>query len=173
MNRGRSDIRIECANAPRKIGVMAEGSSRANEGKVLAFESNCVIRDLSKTKIEEIGVLGGIFLTSRDKQGSTKTPFSGLVSLVPDVAFHFYLSLPAAFSQPWNSLIVEPYRSIFLGCKICINMLFPCWTRQFSMSFGQPGTQKFNFGNDGVEREQLGITYVGRQRSFRPHFNKK
>ena len=61
VNRGRSDVRIECANAPRKIGVMAEGSSRANEGKVLAFESNCVIRDLSKTKIEEIGVLGGHF----------------------------------------------------------------------------------------------------------------
>ena len=35
--------------------------------------------------------------------------FPGLVNLVPAVAYHFCLNLPAAFLQPGNSLIFEPY----------------------------------------------------------------
>ena len=34
-------------------------------------------------------------------------PFPGLVNLVPAVAYHFFLNLPAAFSQPGNGLILE------------------------------------------------------------------
>ena len=41
-------------------------------------------------------------------QGSIIRPFPGLVNFFPAVAYHFCLNLPAAFSQPWNSLIVEP-----------------------------------------------------------------
>ena len=32
---------------------------------------------------------------------------------VPSVAYHFYLNLPAAFSQPGNGLIVQPCTSFF------------------------------------------------------------
>ena len=41
-------------------------------------------------------------------QGISKRPFPGLVNFVPAVAYHFYLNLPAAFSQPGNGLIEIP-----------------------------------------------------------------
>ena len=47
-------------------------------------------------------------LNSTRLQGSTKRPFPGVVNFVPAVAYHFCLNLPAAFSQPGNSLILEP-----------------------------------------------------------------
>ena len=47
---------------------------------------------------------------SRHIQGSTKRPLPGLVNLVPAVANHFCLNLPAALLQPWNGLIVLPCR---------------------------------------------------------------
>ena len=34
----------------------------------------------------------------------------GLVNLVPAVAYHFYLNLPATFSQPRTSIISGPSR---------------------------------------------------------------
>ena len=41
-------------------------------------------------------------------QGSTTRPFPGLVNIVPAVAYHLCLNFTAAFSQPGNSLKVEP-----------------------------------------------------------------
>ena len=35
-------------------------------------------------------------------------PFPGLVNFAHAVAYHFCLNIPAAFSQPGNSLIVKP-----------------------------------------------------------------
>ena len=48
----------------------------------------------------------GILLLNR-VQGFTLMN-SGLVNFIPAVGYHFYLNLPAAFSQPGNSVIVKP-----------------------------------------------------------------
>ena len=51
----------------------------------------------------------GIYIVSLcDIQGRTIKPLQGLVNFVPDVAYHFCLNVPAAFSQPGNGLIREP-----------------------------------------------------------------
>ena len=47
-------------------------------------------------------------MDTRYIQGLTIRPFPGLVNIVSAIAYHFCLNLPAAFSQPRNSLIVEP-----------------------------------------------------------------
>ena len=47
-------------------------------------------------------------------QGSAKRPFPGLVNFVPAVAYHFCLNLPAAFSQPGNGLLADPFKNFFL-----------------------------------------------------------
>ena len=41
-------------------------------------------------------------------QGSPKECFPGLVNFVIAVAYHFFLALPAAFTQPGVRLSVEP-----------------------------------------------------------------
>ena len=41
-------------------------------------------------------------------QGSAKRQAPGLVNLVPAVAYHICLSLPAALSQPGRSLLANP-----------------------------------------------------------------
>ena len=41
-------------------------------------------------------------------QGSAKRLLPGLVNFVPAVAYHFCLSLPAAFTQPGRSLLADP-----------------------------------------------------------------
>ena len=41
-------------------------------------------------------------------QGSTNRRAPGLVNVVPALAYHFCLNLPAAFTQPGAHLLVEP-----------------------------------------------------------------
>ena len=41
-------------------------------------------------------------------QGSAKRRAPGLVNVIPAVAYHFCLALPAAFTQPGDHLLVEP-----------------------------------------------------------------
>ena len=41
-------------------------------------------------------------------QGTAKRRFPGLVNFIAAVAYHFCLALPAAFTQPWDHLLVEP-----------------------------------------------------------------
>ena len=43
-------------------------------------------------------------------QGWAKCRAPSLVNLVPTVAYHFCLALPAAFTQPWARLLAEPCR---------------------------------------------------------------
>ena len=51
---------------------------------------------------------GSLVWIRRSLQGWTIRPFPGLVSLVPAVAYHFCLNLPAVFSQTGNGLVVKP-----------------------------------------------------------------
>ena len=48
-------------------------------------------------------------------QGSAKRRASGFVNFVPAVAYHSYLALPAAFTQPGAHLLAEP--CTFFGCS--------------------------------------------------------
>ena len=41
-------------------------------------------------------------------QGSAKRQSPGLVNFIPAVAFHFWLALPTAFTQPGARLLAEP-----------------------------------------------------------------
>ena len=41
-------------------------------------------------------------------QDSAKRLRPGLLNFVPTVAYHFYLNLPAAFTQPGRSLLADP-----------------------------------------------------------------
>ena len=41
-------------------------------------------------------------------QGSTKRLRPGLVKFAPAVAYHFYLAMPGAFTQPGRSLLLGP-----------------------------------------------------------------
>ena len=41
-------------------------------------------------------------------QGSTNRRAPGLVNIVPALAYHFCLNLPAAFTQPGARLLLEP-----------------------------------------------------------------
>ena len=44
-------------------------------------------------------------------QGSSKTRSPGLVKLVAALAYHFSLALPAAFPQPGDHILAEPYKT--------------------------------------------------------------
>ena len=50
-------------------------------------------------------------------QGSAKMLWPGLVNCVPAITYHFCLSLPAAFTQPGQSLLAEP-------CTLLVIWLF-------------------------------------------------
>ena len=43
-------------------------------------------------------------------QGSAKRQSTGLVNFVTALAYHFYLALPASFTQPGDHLLAEPCR---------------------------------------------------------------
>ena len=62
-------------------------------------------------------------------QGSPKECLPGLVNFVPAVAYHFCLSLLAAFTQPGTNLLADPCISsdrglglgwVDLGCSTCL-----------------------------------------------------
>ena len=48
-------------------------------------------------------------------QGSAKRLWPGLVNFITAVAYHFCLSLPAAFTQPGRSLLADPCRDCFIN----------------------------------------------------------
>ena len=47
-------------------------------------------------------------MTNKQIQGLAKRRYPGLISFVPAVAYHFYLAMPAAITQPGDNLIAEP-----------------------------------------------------------------
>ena len=58
-------------------------------------------------------------------QGWTIRPYPGLMNIVPVVAYHFCLNIPAAFSQPRNGLIVQPLPFIWSFNSNC-SIWQPC-----------------------------------------------
>ena len=51
-------------------------------------------------------------------QGTTKRLLPGLVNFVAALAYHFYLDLPAALTQPGDRLLAEPLIPLYEGMDV-------------------------------------------------------
>ena len=82
-------------------------------------------------------------------QGSAKRRASGLVNIVAALAYHFWLALPAAFTQPGDHLLAEPCISSLSLWTRCPLMREPEAPSGCPMAMAPPHVLNFGEGGRG------------------------